>query len=223
VDAQRHSGTWPLVGLFFTAWVCAWLLHQALAIPLGLADSRTLDSLYWIVLKLVVWVALPLLYFRRRLPLPAADYLGMRGNTLRRGLRFGLLAAALWVVLNVVVSLAAGMRYLPDIAAPLTLFSAVLFSPLVEELVFRGYILPGLQREGSDDWTAIVSTALLFLLVHCVGWFFMGTLLSNLLSYVSVSILLLGVYLGWVRVKSGSVAAPALVHLAHNIVGAFIR
>lgn len=83
---------------------------------------------------------------------------------------------------------------------PLLLRSAVL-APLCEELFFRGYLQGALSRYGAGR--ACAAAALLFALAHGLS--------MNLPCYA-----LLGLMLGALTLRTGSVLAPLLVHMAYN-------
>ena len=86
------------------------------------------------------------------------------------------------------------------------LFGA-LIGPVVEEVVFRGFLLP-LFAKSMPAGAAIVITAIPFALLHgpTVKWAWQSILVIGLA----------GVMLGVVRVRSGSTAASALVHVVYN-------
>jgi membrane protease YdiL (CAAX protease family) len=76
------------------------------------------------------------------------------------------------------------------------------FTPIVEELAMRGVILGGLQRALSDN-EAIVAAALMFAIMH--------------MSVIETpELLVLGLALGFVRVRSGSLWPCFLLHGMHN-------
>jgi sodium transport system permease protein len=71
-----------------------------------------------------------------------------------------------------------------------------------EELAFRGVILSGLRRIG-HKWTAIVLTAAFFGAVHVV-------------LQQSIGAFVVGVVLGYIAVKTGSVLPAVAYHFTHN-------
>lgn len=71
-----------------------------------------------------------------------------------------------------------------------------------EELVFRGFLFSGLERN-NGTLRAVLATALLFGLSH-------GVLQQ------SISAALMGLLLGWIAARSGSVLTAILFHLFHN-------
>ncbi len=78
----------------------------------------------------------------------------------------------------------------------------VIIAPIVEELIFRGVIMAGFMRNYKAG-SAIFYSALLFALFHLNPWQFPSTLL-------------LGMILGWVRIRTGSILACISGHAIHN-------
>jgi len=78
----------------------------------------------------------------------------------------------------------------------------VIIAPIVEELIFRGVIMSGLMRNYKVGW-AIFFSALLFALFHLNPWQFPATFL-------------LGLVLGWLRIRTGSILACITGHAIHN-------
>jgi membrane protease YdiL (CAAX protease family) len=94
---------------------------------------------------------------------------------------------------------------------PYSLVAVAVFSvtlgPLMEELLFRGFLYP-LLRKHFGVLTAIIGTALPFGLVHLAQYGY---------SWASgVLIFMVGVVLATVREKANSLAAGFLVHVAYN-------
>jgi uncharacterized protein len=78
----------------------------------------------------------------------------------------------------------------------------VIIAPIVEELIFRGVIMTGFIRNYRVGW-AIFFSALLFALFHLNPWQFPATFF-------------LGIVLGWLRIRTGSVLACICGHAIHN-------
>ena len=78
----------------------------------------------------------------------------------------------------------------------------VVIAPIVEELIFRGLIFSGFQRIYPAFW-AIFFSALLFSLFHLNPWQLGPTFL-------------LGLLLGFVRLRTGSLLAAIFTHALHN-------
>jgi sodium transport system permease protein len=92
-------------------------------------------------------------------------------------------------------------------AAPL--WQAILLMALTpaicEELAFRGFILSGLRRTG-HKWAAIALTSVFFGLAH-------GILQQSLSAFF------VGMVIGYIAVKTGSIWPGILYHLVHNSLG----
>jgi len=90
----------------------------------------------------------------------------------------------------------------------LVAFFAVVLGPLFEELLFRGFLLPLLER-ALGAWPAILLAAGGFALLHGqqYQWAWQQLLVVGLA----------GVAFGYARFKSGSTAAAALLHAGYNL------
>ena len=81
---------------------------------------------------------------------------------------------------------------------------AVIMAPIFEEIVFRGIIQKGLINKGMNPATAIIISSVVFGLVHCNPWQFVGAVL-------------LGCVLGFVYHKTKSLLLPILLHAFNNL------
>lgn len=90
----------------------------------------------------------------------------------------------------------------------LTALKSGLLAPVLEELFFRGYLLHGLKRFGAARAAAV--SALCFALVHLGGKGGLGY--GALLLHAP-----LGLLLGVLTMKTGSLIAPMLVHAGYNL------
>lgn len=83
-------------------------------------------------------------------------------------------------------------------------FSVVIFAPVLEEVVFRGLIFSNLKKK-LPLWVALAIQAFLFGLMHGqIVWVIYATLL--------------GVIMGLVFYKTGSLIAPILLHFGFNLI-----
>lgn len=79
-----------------------------------------------------------------------------------------------------------------------------LIGPVTEEVLFRGFLQPAL-KEVMGGMKAILLTSFFFALVH-----------FNL--YIFIQIFILGLLLGYLYEKTGTLVAPLSVHILHNSV-----
>jgi membrane protease YdiL (CAAX protease family) len=91
---------------------------------------------------------------------------------------------------------------------PLLWFATVLVAPAGEEITFRGYLFRGFVRSERSAWPAIVVIALLWAAPHLqYDWTGMS------------EIFVAGLFLGWVRWRSGSTLLTFLLHALFNLEG----
>jgi membrane protease YdiL (CAAX protease family) len=85
--------------------------------------------------------------------------------------------------------------------------AAATLGPVCEELAFRGFLMPLLVRS-LGAWPGIVVSALPFALLHGpqYAWSWRHLLL----------IVIAGVSFGWMRHRTGSTAAAAVMHAGYN-------
>ena len=81
--------------------------------------------------------------------------------------------------------------------------SVAILTPIVEELMFRGYILDAIKRNHSD-WTAIIWSSILFGLIH-LDTFVMGQAFMG------------GILYGWIRIRTDSLLPSIAGHMMWNL------
>lgn len=122
-------------------------------------------------------------------------------------------------VLAVAISLLGVLVRAPDVRDPIremitgritlgvVIVFGVLIAPFVEELIFRGFLLPVIARS-VGPWFAILLTAVLFALPHGAQneWAWQQLML----------IALAGTAFGFARVRTGATSASFLMHASFN-------
>jgi uncharacterized protein len=87
-------------------------------------------------------------------------------------------------------------------------FATVIMAPAGEEAMFRGYLFRGFARSEQAAWPAIVVISLLWTLPHLqYDWTGMS------------EIFVAGLFLGWVRWRSGSTLLTFVLHALFNLEG----
>ncbi len=148
-----------------------------------------------------------------------ADYLGLR-RAPKRDVVIGL------VLLVALIALGDGLLYLSgrELVTPFQLQSyttaaaegwlpamwiaAVIVAPAGEEITFRGFLFRGFVTSQRSAWPAIVIISLLWAALH-IQYDWAGML----------QIFIIGLFLGWVRLTSGSVLLTFLLHALFNLEG----
>jgi uncharacterized protein len=211
--------------LFFTLFYLIWALRATLfysavdlSISAGVARlifSNLVKGLLW-VLPAVIYLC----WVERQNPLVV-----MRITTSMIRWKLAALVCLIFFILVFTVEyFATGRSLLPLFqAAPATLLSAlfsVSVSPVFEELLFRGLVLPKLQ-ENTPFWRANLAQSFLFTLVHWPNWLWTKGFQPDLLV-TSASIFLLGCLLGWLVQRTNSIWPPVMIHIVNNFFSAFL-
>jgi membrane protease YdiL (CAAX protease family) len=157
--------------------------------------------------------------FARRTGASAAAYLGLIWPR-RGGVAFGVAAMAVMIVAGNVLSWLVGRSLVTpfqiDIYTTaraggwlLWLWVAiVIFTPIGEETLFRGFLFRGWLQQPRDAWAVIVITSLLWAFIHVqYDW------------YVIAQIFIFGLLLGWMRWATGSTLLTILLHALINTEG----
>ena len=107
---------------------------------------------------------------------------------------------------------AANQALLEQISLPLLAFSALLYAPVLEEVLYRGF----LRRVMDDDSFFIIVSALIFGAIHMLH----GGQTAAQYLYI-IEYCMLGGFLAWIYVKSDNICVSMLGHFCLNLV-AFI-
>jgi membrane protease YdiL (CAAX protease family) len=152
-----------------------------------------------------------------------AAELGLTRAALPAGLRWGLGALALVTVVLAIAAAVPAWRGLfddgrTDVSAPAMVWRALVVIPVgtvvFEELAFRGVLL-GLLRRLAADRLAVAVSAVLFGLWHVPGVWDDGV---GAVAGTVVATTAAGVVFAWLRLRSASLVAPVLAHVATNSV-----
>ncbi len=143
------------------------------------------------------------------------DYLSLQPISLK--VILVLLAAALvFTVIESAISYFAGISQSNDIMInayhtsvwpPLFWLATVIFAPLFEETFFRGFLFAGLQRSRIGVIGTILVTSLVWTSLHALQYDWYGLTV----------VFLLGILLGVVRHRTGSLWSPLLMHAFWNL------
>jgi membrane protease YdiL (CAAX protease family) len=174
----------------------------------------------------VIGVALTLAFFaffwalRGKLDMMGLEYIRWNRTSpviLMRAIGLGVVAGAVmtWCFRNYAVDV------VPSFAE---LWIGVTWGPLIEEVIFRGYlfsILEGIlgRRLRNPGCLAVIGIAAVFALGHLVK--------AGITPVQVASIFLTGTLYGWLRLDSGSTVPPVCSHISYNSViylaAAFLR
>ncbi len=93
------------------------------------------------------------------------------------------------------------------------LFSTVIWGPVAEEILFRGYLQPKLERS-AGKWVGLVITSILFGIAHLPKIYLRQASTPPLVPEA----FLLGFVFGIIRDRTGSIYYGMLCHMAYNLI-----
>ncbi len=176
------------------------------------------------IIKFLLWVipvGLYVFYRERKNPL---IHLKVASPINWRGLGIGFAASVLYfVVVFTVEKIYSGRTLMPllhaSASAWLVTFAQVLFSPISEEILFRGFVLPQLM-DRMPFWKANIIQAILFTAMHWPNWIWVNGFQAWSIV-TSVSIFILALFLGWLMRRTNSIWPPIVVHIINNFLASF--
>jgi len=167
----------------------------------GLVELPFIIGLVWLFIKI-----------RKISP---ANYLQLHPAAKRDWWRWGALLLVFLVAADV-INILADRPIIPEFMfavyktacfRPLLFLVVIVVAPIVEELLFRGFIFTGLQHSPLRAPGAIVITSLIWSMLHIQYDLFDMTFLF-----------FLGIILGLMRVRTGSFYLPLVAHVAVNLI-----
>jgi membrane protease YdiL (CAAX protease family) len=184
--------------------------------------SQLEDALYWSYFGHVLYVAVPVLI----LVLTSRNLktYGLTLSNWRYNMKWGVLLI-LVVIIPIMITVAMGLTSPEQNLSQSdyvvsTLIFQFLFAGFGEEILFRGYYQSRLNEGFGRNFRVlnlefgwgVFITAFLFGMVHVFFWprFFFGGFQINVMSGIYTG--MIGLTIGFVREKSGSILAPSLMH-----------
>lgn len=99
------------------------------------------------------------------------------------------------------------IEYPSELSKWLLVLGVAFFAPVLEEVIFRGFLLKGFVNSPLGVYGAIILTSLVWAIIHTqYEW-----------SYL-VLIFLVGLALGYARIKTNSLFVPIMMHVVFNLV-----
>jgi len=165
-------------------------------------------------MKLLVWILPAILYIQFIKQQSILNYLYLNKN-IKAGIIWGLAVGTIFALISNIGHLFGIPSSFKqwDIVA----INAVIVAPFVEEIVFRGVVFQELQEIGLSFNKSNIITALLFLIVHIIGWGFMGKATLNYLLFSGITVFVFGIILGFIKQQSKSLWASIICHMVNNL------
>ena len=218
---QNKNSTWiyPLIGL--GSFIIYFLLNNFEGLPFALLNIDTskiptaLKVIYMISYE-IVFMSIIAFIFRKKL---IADFIDIKKNHKKyysKCFNYWLIGIAIMMISNVIITLInnggvanneQSIRDMMEISPVYIFFSAVLFAPLVEELVFR----QGFKYIFSNNILFIIMSAFVFGGLHV---FPSMETLSDLLYIIPYGVP--GAVFAYMLYKTDNIFVPMGFHLMHN-------
>ncbi len=198
------------LAFFYAAWIGAIGLEaylQGTLVP-RLGDP-TINAMWWTGARLVLWLLPVYLYVTYREREHLGTYLSLTTNV-RKGLLVGVLVSLL-IPAVAVISRALGDNAVGAVQCYPTVLLAVFAPPIVEEVVFRGFLQRQLLQRTSFLKATLISS-FLFGCIHLPGWYATGIPMFPFTLFRFASIMFLGVYLCYFNRLSGSLWTSIIYH-----------
>lgn len=206
-----------ITGQFVALVAMLWLRRSDLSTVLATPFDGSLVTIFILISNPITMAVVALAIAISRSP--QAEYLALRSPA-RRDLVLGL------VCLVGLIALGDGLLYVSgyplvtpfqmqsyNTAAvegwlPALWFGAIVMAPAGEEVLFRGFLFRGWARTARFTWPAIIAISILWAGLH-VQYDWTGVL----------QIFIIGLFLGWMRARSGSTLLTFLLHGLFNLEG----
>lgn len=212
--------------IYLVVFFLVWSLRATVFIHLDEGiGSAVWRSVYSNSIKLIIWVV-PVFITLGVLRLRPLNYLKLTTPVKKRGLFIGAIVTLGWFSLVVAgESIIQHKRIVEMLAARssewLGILAGVFFSPIWEEILFRGFVLNRLD-ESLKFWKANAIASFLFMLSHWPYWLSKFGLTGQVIKD-SLNVLLLGCLFGWLMKKTNSLWPAIGAHIANNLLSGLIR
>ena len=194
--------------IFFLLWIARQYFY--FYVELSLSDNlRTVSS---IVIKVIFWVLLTFIYSKFVYKENIFKKIKFKNN--KKGIFYSLIFGLVLLIINLAYNyLSKGTLFDFNVSVR-GFISAVVFAPIIEEIIFRAFILNKLEISLPFFWANLL-TSILFVLIHFPGWLIWGEGIS---WETAVSILFVSFIWGYIYKKSGSFLSPILGHAFNNLI-----
>jgi len=99
------------------------------------------------------------------------------------------------------------IEYPSTLSIWLLLFGVTFMAPLIEEVVFRGFLLKGFSNSFMGVWGAVIVTSALWAMMHIQYEF----------AYIAI-IFVVGLVFGYARIQTKSLLVPMSMHFMMNLI-----
>ncbi|WP_169737921.1 CPBP family intramembrane glutamic endopeptidase [Alkalihalobacterium bogoriense] len=166
------------------------------------------------VIKISIWVIPVFIVVKMVEQKNPLSYLGLRDN-IGKGLKWAAGGSFLLILYFWGVNLLVFKNNMDFQIGFNELLNTILLVGLIEEIVFRGFILRKLL-DSFRFWVANVVTAFLFVSIHFPIWIYNGLFVFPSVLGGIVTAFVLGILFGIIYKKSGSLWSVVIIHSMYN-------
>ena len=212
------------LAIYIAIFLLIWSLRATVFISIDEGiESGLWKNVYSNAIKLALWV-LPALITLRVWRCPPFKYVKLTTRVELRGLMIAVLVVAAWLTAVIIVEATLAGKTISNMLFHkdwLMILAGVIVSPILEEILFRGFFLNGLN-ESLGFWKSNVISAAAFMLVHVTYWVSKNGLSGPVLKDLA-NVFLLGCLFGWVMKKTNSLWPAIGAHIANNFLSGLIH
>ncbi|HWO00275.1 MAG TPA: CPBP family intramembrane glutamic endopeptidase [Blastocatellia bacterium] len=212
--------------VYVVAFFVVWSLRATVFIRIDESiDSPIWRSVYSNSIKFIIWVV-PVFLTLGLARLRPPTYLKLITPINKRGLVIGTVLALVWLSLVVLGESIIQHRNVSEMLAAkssewLGILTGLFFSPICEEILFRGFFLNRFN-ESFGFWKSNLVSALLFMLAHWPYWVSKFGFSARVIKD-SINVFLLGCLFGWLMKKANSLWPAIGAHIANNFLSGLIH
>ncbi|MBI5352231.1 MAG: CPBP family intramembrane metalloprotease [Chloroflexi bacterium] len=219
---KPHSFIWFFI-IFYIVWVIRATVFYSVVDTLIPTDGWRL--VFSNFMKFFLWVLPAAAYIIWKEKANPLEVMKVNTHLDRRGLITAACGSSLFFVIMFTIQYIVSKQTLTSLlhASPLAILSSLtttFVSPIIEELLFRGFVLWKLNQRFSFG-TANIIQALLFTSIHWPFWIWTKGFQPALLI-TSLSLTIIALFLGWVCKRTNSIWPPVLVHIVNNFLAGFL-
>jgi membrane protease YdiL (CAAX protease family) len=208
--------------IFLILFFIVWSLRATIFFSLDQRfESAFSKAVYSNTLKFILWTLPVFIYLKMFEGVRPFEYLKLTTRVNQRGLMYAVAASVIFF--GGLVSLehfASGKNlYLSNVPGMAILSSSV--SSALEEIFFRGFVLNELWQKFGFRPANLIA-AILFTLIHWPNWLWTSGFNLSMIA-TSLSILVLGVFLGYLMKWTNSLWPSIAAHIINNTLSVLLR
>ncbi len=213
---MKNKNNFKKIIFFILIFFLFWTIRQYLYLYVDSTLDGFVKTLFGILIKFIFWIGLGFIYSRKIFKQNLFKALQFQNK--KKGGIYAILFALVLLSLNLIYNyLSKGILFDIDFSIG-TFISAVIFAPIIEETIFRGFILKKLDSSLPFFWANIL-TAFLFMLIHFPGWIIWG---NGITLVSSISIFLVSFIWGYLYKKTNCFLSPVLAHGLNNLISMIV-